>query len=201
VSGGTYAKIQQQLGDCIGLFEFIFAENGTLVYQKGNLVHCLDLRTHLTEQHLQRVVDTLLQSVLESALPIKRGKFVDFRTGMIYFSPTGGDLTPGEREQFALFDEQNNTRGNLVDKLQVQLGPDLDVKMGGQIGIAIHPHGWDKSLVSLHLNYKDYKQVFFFGDRCGPDGNDYPLYVHPEITSYQVSDPKHTLKILRNLFS
>jgi phosphomannomutase len=142
----------------------------------------------------------MLRLVVGTPLPFKRGKFVDFRTGMWYFSPTGGNVTREERLRFASFDEQHGVRRRLVASLKDELGDafDLDVKMGGQIGSAVHPRGWDKSLVLQHLPLARFEnKIHFFGDRCDPTGNDYPLYCRDGIHGYAVSGPTHTLELLR----
>ena len=75
---------------------------------------------------------------------------------------------------------------------------DLDIKLGGQIGIGLHPRGWDKSLALEHLNLSEYENTYFFGDRCGKDGNDYPLFSQKNICGFEVTGPRHTLNILKS---
>ena len=48
-------------------------------------------------------------------------------------------------------------------------------------------------------NLNKYQDVFFFGDRVTPDGNDYSLYSHKNIIGYGVKNPKHTFDILKQL--
>ena len=71
--------------------------------------------------------------------------------------------------------------------------------MGGQIGIGIHPKNWDKTYIFNLINIDDYGTITFFGDRCSPDGNDYPLYSHPGIKGNWVHEPNDTLKLLKKL--
>ena len=64
--------------------------------------------------------------------------------------------------------------------------------------VAIHPIGWDKSYIIKNsiLDISKYSQVYFFGDRCTPEGNDYPLYIHPKINGIDVKNPDDTLNKL-----
>ena len=83
----------------------------------------------------------------------------------------------------------------LKDKLASKYN--LDIKFGGQIGIALHPKKWDKSLCLKFLNLNQYRNIYFFGDRCDRDGNDYPLFSHSMIQGFEVTGSRHTLNILR----
>ena len=74
---------------------------------------------------------------------------------------------------------------------------DLDIKLGGQIGLALNPRGWGKSLALEHLNLNEYENTYFFGDRCGRDGNDHCLFINKSIRGFEVSCPHHTLSILK----
>ena len=79
---------------------------------------------------------------------------------------------------------------------------DVDVLMGGQIGIGIHPKGWDKSYILQFINLTDYESVSFYGDRCLPNGNDYPLYSHMNINgNFVKGGPVETLTLIKSLVS
>ena len=68
------------------------------------------------------------------------------------------------------------------------------MKLGGQIGIGVHPIGWDKSYI---FNDPDsYKEIIFM--EIVADGNDYPLYSYPKIKGHYVKSPKETMEIQIN---
>ena len=46
--------------------------------------------------------------------------------------------------------------------------------MGGDTSFDIYPEGWDKTYA--FKNFKDYDKIYFVGDRCGPDGNDFEIF-------------------------
>ena len=50
------------------------------------------------------------------------------------------------------------------------------------------------------IDISKYDKVYFFGDKCDEDGNDYPLYCNENIIGYHVKDPENTLEILNNMF-
>lgn len=197
VSGGTYDKLITQIGGKANeaLFEWIFAENGTAVYRRGLLVEKLDLRQKYTSVHLDKVVDHIQTCIFELDVPFRRGSFVKFRTGMIYVTPVGADLTPLERLTFAQYDLEKHTRHHLIAQLLPRLAPlGFTVKFGGQVGVAVHPQDWNKARVLKYI--EGYDSILFYGDRCDVNGNDYPLFSRPEVTGYPVEDPTHTGELL-----
>jgi len=200
VSGGMYSKLISQIKkENESLFKFIFAENGCVVYEDGQLIDMKSIKDELEEWEIQDIVHTILIYIIKMKIPYKRGRFIDFRTGMLYISPTGGDITLEERAEFAKYDVEHDIRKDMIKYLETSLciKYDLEFKLGGQIGIALHPRGWDKSLALKHLNLSEYQNIYFFGDRCGKDGNDYPLFNHKSIRGFEVTGSAHTLKILK----
>ena len=51
------------------------------------------------------------------------------------------------------------------------------------------------------IDKKKYSDIYFFGDKCIPEGNDYPLYIYPGINGISVKNPEETLYILKKNFS
>ncbi len=202
VSGGTYQKLITQIGkENENIFEYIFAENGSTVYQKGELLYIKNIKDEFTEYEIQDIVNTILDYIIKLKVPYKRGKFIDFRTSMLYISPTGSNVSYDERQIFAKYDEEHNVRKDMITYLRTSLCSkyDLDIKLGGQIGLALHPIGWDKSLALEHLNLSEYENTYFFGDRCKKNGgNDYPLFSHSLIQGFEVTCPRHTFNIMQS---
>ena len=61
--------------------------------------------------------------------------------------------------------------------------------LGGSTSIDIFPKGWDKTYVLRHISDED---IWFYGDRCQPGGNDFHLYSHPDVRkrSFEVRGPE-----------
>ena len=200
VSGGIYEKLITQIGkENESLFKYIFAENGCIVYENGQLLSIKNIKDELEEYEIQDIIHTILYYIIKVKIPYKRGKFIDFRTAMLYISPTGSDITQEERVEFAKYDEEHNVRKKMIEYLETSFASkyDLDIKLGGQIGLALNPRGWGKSLALEHLNLNEYENTYFFGDRCGRDGNDHCLFINKSIRGFEVSCPRHTLSILK----
>lgn len=210
VGGGTYEHIIYQLGDnpdVKKLFTYIFSENGLVSYHNGIKIHENNLRSKWSEPIIQGIINTVLTYIVDLTLPIKRGNFIRFRNGMMYVTPIGGECSPEERKVFIEYDSNHCVREKMITHLRdefVKKGfDDVDIRLGGAIGIGIHPRGWDKSYVMTNsfMPYfeplsSSFSSVHFFGDRCTTNGNDYPLYSYPGVKGVSVDSPEETFNHL-----
>lgn len=57
-------------------------------------------------------------------LPVKRGNFVEFRTGMINISPIGRSCSKTERDDFEKYDKIHNVRNEFIKNIKENL-PDI----------------------------------------------------------------------------
>ncbi|KAG0500618.1 hypothetical protein HPP92_000690 [Vanilla planifolia] len=73
-------------------------------------------------------------------IPIKRGTFIEFRSGMLNVSPIGRNCSQEERDEFEKYDKVQNIRQKMV-----------------------FPHGWDKTYCLRYLD--DFPEIYFFGDK------------------------------------
>jgi phosphomannomutase len=201
VGGGTYEHIIYQLGkENEKLFSHIFSENGLVIYKNGELFHKNDIKLKLGEELIQKVLNFTLRYIANLDIPYKRGSFVRFRTGMCYVTPMGGDCSKKERAEFAEYDLVHNVRSKMIKTYMDEFEKDgIVALLGGQIGIGVHPKGWDKSYALQFIDLNKYESVSFFGDRCTPTGNDYPLFSHKDIKGHFVKSPEHTLELLDKL--
>jgi phosphomannomutase len=201
VGGGSYDKITEQLNhdqELISKFQFICSENGIMTYQNDKLIHKNSIKEKWSEDFIQGIINYLLTLTAELKLPYKRGSFIRFRNGMLYYTPIGSDCSWEERIHFSNLDKEKYIRKLLVENILKKFkNKDIDVRLGGMIGIGIHPLNWDKTYVLQFLN--DYQDISYIGDRYHEDGNDYPLLNHPRVKGYNVDSPEDTKEII-NLF-
>lgn len=90
--------------------------------------------------------------------------------------------------------QSNDILLRIRDKLLSLYGNDhipWRIVASGSLSIDISPLGWDKRRCLSFLNA--YSKVYFFGDRCEKDGNDYEIYMDPRTTSFKVKDADDTL--------
>ena len=74
---------------------------------------------------------------------------------------------------------------------------DITIKLGGDTSFDIYPQGWDKRYALKHFPEESW-DVFFVGDRCSYDGNDYEIFEHlsPLGRSFETSGPDETIEII-----
>lgn len=197
VSGGKYEKIKWQLNDNIKIFYRIFSECGALCYDQNKLVYHKDI-TKIIEPKLLNTISSSFINKMDSLQIDYVGERVDIRSGLIYLAPVGMGASEELRNKFIKLEEQTQFRDDLIKELKIIDDSDnLEIVKGGKTGVAIYPKGLDKTQILEHLQYD---QLWFFGDNCKPDGNDYCLYTYPGIKSYEVQDYKHCIRLLKSLF-
>ena len=178
VSGSDLPKIAEQIGeDMLPLFEYLFTENGLKTYHKGKCIHSNSLVETLGEKDYQILVNACLRVLSEVELPVKRGVFLELRTGMLNVCPIGRSCTQVERDDFEEFDKVYRIREKIVKKVQHVLHQqgitNIIMSIGGQISVDVFQKGMDKSYALQFIPKEE--DVYFFGDRCFLGGNDYEI--------------------------
>ena len=156
VGGSDFVKQKEQLGDdVLDIVDYSFPENGVVAYHQGNLIHQNSIVEAVGETKIRRFVDWCLQYFADVNVPVKRGTFIEFRTGMINLSPIGRNCSHQEREDFCEYDRIHGIRSEMITALK-QKFPDYRLKysIGGQISIDVFPIGWDKTYCLRHLPKK-----------------------------------------------
>ncbi len=201
VGGGTYEKIQWQMKDSIKYFKYIFAECGAVVYINGQLNQEKNMLDYCDRNMLNIILKKALYEI--SMMPIiYHGHQLDFRKGLVYISPPGMQSSKYERNFFIDLDSKLNLRSGLLNQLiAMDIDGKFDITYGGAVGIAVSPKGWNKSQV-LDSDIAELinDEIYYFGDRTEPDGNDYPLYSHPMVKGFSVKDYNYTITKLKDIF-
>jgi len=131
-------------------------------------------------------------------IPIKRGTFIEYRTGLINVSPIGRNCSQKEREDFYEYDKEHKVREKFINVLKAQFVEyGLKFSVGGQISFDVFPIGWDKTYCLKYL--KDYDEIHFFGDKTYEGGNDYEIFIDKRVIGHTVKDPDDTKKQLIEL--
>ena len=82
--------------------DYGFTENGLYSFKKGELFFTKvsfkkiiimnvskSIKDELGEENLQKFIKTVLHYIADLEIPIKRGTFIEYRTGMLNVSPIG----------------------------------------------------------------------------------------------------------------
>lgn len=200
VTGADLDKIYEQLNGTKILteFDFVFPENGLVQIAAGVEVSKQNLVKHLGEATIQRFINYVLAYLGHLELPIKRGKFLEFRNGMMNICPMGRQCAFEERQIFADYDLVHEVRRQMIEDLRREFKDvDLTYSIGGQISFDVYPRGWDKSFCLDYLvQQHQFKEIHFFGDKTEEGGNDYEIFIDPRTIGHHVESPEETRNIL-----
>lgn len=202
ITGSDIKSVENQLGhDLHQMFDYVFVENGMVAYQKGQVFAKKIISEQIGEEKLQEVINFVLHYLADLHLPIKRGCFVECRTGMINICPMGRcNSTLEDRRIFCEYDKKHKVREKMVKTLRERFSSSgLKFSIGGQTSFDVYPMGWDKTFCLQYLD-QEYKEIYFFGDRTSQDGNDYEIFHDSRTISHTVTSPEHTKQLLQQLF-
>jgi phosphomannomutase len=184
------------------MFDFVFPENGLRSFKDGALVAEASFKDHIGEDNLKRLINFILSYLATKVdCPVKRGTFIEFRTGMLNVSPIGRDCSREERNAFEEWDKSTGCRSAMVEALKTEFA-DLGLKysIGGQISFDVFPEGWDKTYCLRFLPEADFETVHFFGDKTFPGGNDHEIFEHARVKGHTVTSPTDTLAQCKTIF-
>ncbi len=115
VGGSDLPKQEEQLGEGIAkVFPYNFSQNGLVAYKNGELQEIQTISKHLGEDNIRRIVNWTLKYLAGIDIPVKRGTFIEFRSGMMNISPIGRNCSREERNDYEKFDLERNIRKNMV---------------------------------------------------------------------------------------
>ena len=109
--------------------------------------------------------------------------------------------TNEEREYFKNIDKKEKIRQQLLEILlkeaeKIGIEESVSILEGGSVGISIYPVEYDKIQV-LETISKDKYNIFYFGDKYLPSGNDYKLLTNENVTGYKINKKEETFDILK----
>jgi phosphomannomutase len=202
IGGSDMSKQIEQLGDdVLKSYKYSFSENGLVAYCDGKLLNSQTFIEYIGNNNYKIFINDVLKYLSEIDIPVKRGTFVEFRSGMINISPIGRSCSTDERNEFEKYDKIHNVRGKMIQYLQDKYSHlKLKYSIGGQISFDVFPIGWDKTYCLQFIDFTKYDEVHFFGDKTYEGGNDYEIFIHPNVIGHSVLSPKDTEKITKNIW-
>jgi phosphomannomutase len=200
VGGSNLEKQRHQVGeDVLSRFDYVFSENGLVAYKDAQLIGQESIKTKFGDDKINEFTKYVLRLIASLDIPVMRGTFIEFRSGMWNISPIGRNCSQDEREAFAVYDAEHNVRAKMVKELEERFS-DMNLKfsIGGQISFDVFPSGWDKTYCLRYL--KEFDEVYFYGDKTMPGGNDYEIFTHPDVKGHTVVSPEDTMRQVRERF-
>ena len=196
VTGSDRDKTIEQVGEMIwNNCTRAYQSCGNAVYEGGELIRQSDFKM---DSELQRMLYTFLAT---SEWKETYNNHIEERIGLVNFSSIGRECPQEARERYYQWDKEIRER-ELFCTIIEKTFTHLEATIGGQISIDIYPKGQNKSQVLNEIP----GPIKFFGDRCTPGGNDYPvverLYRLNEennlsCTVHEVKDWRETWNILK----
>lgn len=201
VGGSDLSKITEQLGKTAILdYDYVFSENGLVAYKDGQIIGCTSLKDFLGDEKLKEFINFTLHYIADLDIPIKRGTFIEFRSGMLNVSPIGRNCSQKERDEFEQYDKVHQVRKKMVDVLQKEFSHfNLTLSIGGQISFDVFPQGWDKTYCLRYIE-RDFTKIHFFGDKTYKGGNDFEIFSSSKTIGHTVTSPEDTHKQCEDLF-
>lgn len=170
VTGSDLKKVREQLSErIIGSASGIFCSMANELYIGQKKVY---------EKELKLTGNALLylqEELANSSYSPKRTNNFEHRPGMLNFSIAGRDSNNEEREKYYLHDLKTGERKRIAYFINKNFGDTLEARVGGQISIDIQNVGNNKSQASKWVRTNVGGKMLFFGDKTGPDGNDYDI--------------------------
>ena len=77
---------------------------------------------------------------------------------------------------------------NILQK-QNNNNTNIEILLGGSVGIAIYPKEWNKVQVLQTIKKSDYDKIYYFGDKYLENGNDYALLHAEGVIGIKVDSP------------
>ncbi|XP_060521981.1 uncharacterized protein LOC132699340 [Cylas formicarius] len=204
IGGSDFKKIAEQMygKDVVERYQYVFSENGLVWFKNGKEGDRQTIQKHVGEEKLQEFINYVLRYLSKVILPVKRGTFVEFRSGMLNISPIGRSCSQEEREAFEKYDKVFNVREKMIEALKAQF-PNIGFTyaIGGQISFDVFPTGWDKTYSLRHLQEEGFDEIHFFGDKTFVGGNDYEIFSDSRTIGHTVINPEDTKAQLKKLFN
>ncbi len=202
VGGSDLPKQEEQLGEGIAnVFPYNFSQNGLVAYKNGELQEIQTISKFLGEDNIKRIVNWTMKYLADIDIPVKRGTFIEFRSGMMNISPIGRNCSREERNDYEKIDLERGIRKNMVAAMRKEFADlGLTYSIGGQISFDVFPTGWDKTYCLKFLPEGDFDEIHFFGDKTFEGGNDYEIFTSERTIGHTVTSPEDTKEQCTKLF-
>ena len=224
ITGSNMNYVRQQ---CSGMFDLSLVDtprihflpcNGTKYILGGKTIYEANMRDYMGDRLWNRLmvilIDLQKDLVMQYKIPLT-GHFFDYRGSTLNWCPIGRNASPEDRKKWQEMDIENKIRKPFLKHLKVLVyehvshfgdlrtsDVELKVKYGGDTSFDIFPFGWDKTYVlDKTETFSDYDKIWFIGDRCNPDGNDYEIFMHPRTISSETDSIESTIKKIQEIIS
>lgn len=203
ISGSSVDQISGQVDATLRTPHHILGATGThyvqVRYEGGQAVRREIHREGFSSSdkaEILRVVEELIAKFDIRPLTTKEDQLQD-RGSQITLSAVGRHAPEDAKRSY---DPDGAKRKAWVEFLKARLGDRFTYRIGGTTSVDITGRGYDKAWgirKFLAHNGIPAGEVLFFGDKLGPEGNDFPAL--SVVDCIEVRNPDHTLEILKQM--
>ena len=116
---------------------------------------------------MKKFIKFCLRYIADLDIPVQRGTFIEYRTGLINVSPIGRNCSLQERKDFEVYNRETKVLEKFKEAVEKEFAKfGLKISIGGQISFDCFPIGWDKTYCLQFLD--EFDNIFFFGDKTSP---------------------------------
>lgn len=193
VTGSDRPKTIEQIGTkIVDSCNMAFQCAGNDVWRKGVPI----AQTNFNEP--DDMIEWLNNELTNSRYPNRWGNHIEKRVGVINFCVAGRNMPEEERDEYFHWDKAMGERLDISERFNNQF-PGFEASIGGNTSLDIFLKGRNKSQVYNTIG----TPLRFFGDRCEPTGNDYPLVQMLKLYDrhHHVEGPEETWAILKEKYN
>jgi phosphomannomutase len=202
ISGSTVDQIGEQLTPHLTQPHHLLGATGThyvkVTYRGGGPVREEVYREGFSDAERKEILDAVEALIAKfgiKPMTSKEDQLQD-RGSQITLSAVGRHAPDAAKRAY---DPDSAKRREWLKFLKERLGDRFSYRIGGTTSVDVTRMGIDKAWGIrrfLEHNRLSPGETLFFGDKLGPDGNDYPAL--SVVDCIEVSDPKHMLAVLRS---
>ncbi len=134
-------KIVYIYNPAFSIFKYVFTENGLVSFNDNNKFNEKKISDYLGEDRLKQLINFSLHYIADLDIPIKRGTFIEYRTGLINISPIGRNCSQQERLDFDAFNKDAKILEAFKATMEEKFGESFGLRfaIGGQISFDVFP--------------------------------------------------------------
>lgn len=191
LGGGEYDCIVSQLHKINHNIEYVISDNGMMLNNISNNDNCNMIHNdkYIIDKikNFNNQLKKYNKSIVDDCVKIRKY--------CIYYVPYGINSDTDKRNKFIEKDEKTNMRINIINHFNTdnKIRDKYDIFIGGEMGISFSYKNCNKSNVENLIDLSEYDNIYFFGDKLLPYGNDEPVKSISKITCIQVKNPDETL--------
>jgi phosphomannomutase len=202
ISGSTLEQLFGQLGPGLKQPFHILAASGThyatVSYESGKAAWTEVYRQGFQPEEKAEIMaafEALIASQKITPLTSREDQLQD-RGSQITLSALGRHAPDHAKRAF---DPEMRVREGWLKIMHASLGGKYNIRIGGTTSVDVTPKGIDKAwgiTRFLEIRKLQPSEALYFGDKLGPEGNDYPA--RRVLDAFQVENELDTLRLLKN---